>query len=49
MFHILPESEGNILGLRATGKLTEQDYKGTASQPGKPAQTTRQNPPTLHP
>jgi SpoIIAA-like len=27
MFHILPESEGNILGLRATGKLTEQDYK----------------------
>jgi hypothetical protein len=27
MFHIMPESAGKILGLRATGKLTDQDYQ----------------------
>lgn len=27
MFQIMPESQGNILGLRATGKLTDQDYQ----------------------
>jgi hypothetical protein len=26
MFKIMPESEGRIIGLRATGKLTDQDY-----------------------
>lgn len=27
MIEILPESEGNILGIRATDKLTDHDYK----------------------
>ena len=27
MFQIMPESEGKIIGLRATGKLTDQDYQ----------------------
>ena len=27
MFQIMPESQGKILGLRATGKLTDQDYQ----------------------
>jgi hypothetical protein len=27
MFKIMPESEGRIVGLRATGKLTDQDYR----------------------
>lgn len=27
MFQILPGSEGKIIGLRATGKLTDQDYQ----------------------
>ena len=27
MFQIMPESQGKILGLRATGKLTVQDYQ----------------------
>jgi SpoIIAA-like len=27
MFNIMPESQGKIIGLRATGKLTDQDYK----------------------
>ena len=27
MFYIMPESQGNIMGLRATGKLTDQDYQ----------------------
>jgi len=27
MIEILPESEGNILGFRASGKLTDQDYR----------------------
>ncbi|MEW5856587.1 MAG: STAS/SEC14 domain-containing protein [Cyanobacteriota bacterium] len=27
MFQILPESEGNIIGLRAVGKLTDRDYR----------------------
>lgn len=26
MFEVLPESQGNILGLKATGKLTKEDY-----------------------
>jgi len=27
MFQIMPESEGKIIGLRATGKLTDEDYQ----------------------
>jgi hypothetical protein len=27
MFKIMPESEGKIIGIRATGKLTDQDYQ----------------------
>lgn len=27
MFQIMPESEGNIIGLRASGRLTDQDYQ----------------------
>jgi hypothetical protein len=27
MFQIMPESQGKILGVRATGKLTDQDYQ----------------------
>jgi hypothetical protein len=27
MFQIIPESEGKIIGLRASGKLTDQDYQ----------------------
>ncbi len=27
MFQIMPESEGKISGLRATGKLTDRDYQ----------------------
>jgi hypothetical protein len=27
MVQIMPESQGKILGLRATGKLTDQDYQ----------------------
>ena len=27
MFYIMPESQGNIMGLRATGRLTDQDYQ----------------------
>jgi hypothetical protein len=27
MFQIIPESEGKIIGLRDTGKLTDQDYQ----------------------
>jgi SpoIIAA-like len=27
MFHIMPESQGKIIGIRATGKLTDLDYK----------------------
>jgi hypothetical protein len=27
MFQIIPESQGKIIGLRATGKLTDQDYQ----------------------
>lgn len=27
MFQIMPESEGKVIGLRATGKLTDQDYR----------------------
>ena len=27
MFQIMPESQGKILGLRASGKLTDQDYQ----------------------
>ena len=27
MFEILEESQGNILGVRATGKLTKEDYE----------------------
>ncbi len=27
MFQIMPESEGKIIGLRATGKLTDRDYR----------------------
>jgi hypothetical protein len=27
MFQIMPESGGKIVGLRATGKLTDQDYQ----------------------
>jgi hypothetical protein len=27
MLEILPESQGNILGIRASGKLTDNDYK----------------------
>ena len=27
MIHIMQESQGKIIGLRATGKLTDQDYK----------------------
>ena len=27
MIKVLPESKGNILVLRTTGKLTDQDYK----------------------
>jgi len=27
MIEILPESQGNILGIRANGKLTDSDYK----------------------
>ena len=27
MVQILSESEGNILGIRATGRLTDQDYE----------------------
>ena len=27
MFLIMPESEGKVIGLRATGKLTDQDYQ----------------------
>jgi hypothetical protein len=27
VFHIMPESEGKIIGLRATGKLTDHDYQ----------------------
>jgi hypothetical protein len=27
MIEVLPESQGNILVLKATGKLTDQDYK----------------------
>lgn len=27
MFQIMPESESKIIGLRATGKLTDQDYQ----------------------
>ncbi len=27
MFQIMPESDGKILGLRATGKHTDQDYQ----------------------
>jgi SpoIIAA-like len=27
MFQIMPESEGKVIGLRATGKLTDQDYQ----------------------
>jgi hypothetical protein len=29
MFEIMSESAGNILGVRATGKLTDEDYKNT--------------------
>jgi hypothetical protein len=27
MFQIMPESEGEIIGLKTTGKLTDQDYQ----------------------
>jgi len=27
MIEVLPESQGTILGIRATGKLTDQDYR----------------------
>ncbi len=27
MFQVMPESAGNIMGVRATGKLTDQDYQ----------------------
>jgi hypothetical protein len=27
MFEVLPKSEGNLLGIRATGALTDEDYK----------------------
>jgi hypothetical protein len=27
MFQIMPESDGKIIGLRVTGKLTDQDYQ----------------------
>ena len=27
MFQIMPESDGKIIGIRASGKLTDQDYK----------------------
>jgi hypothetical protein len=27
LFHIMPESKGNIIGFRGTGKLTERDYQ----------------------
>ena len=27
MIEVLPESRGNILGIRASGKLTDADYK----------------------
>jgi len=29
MFTIMPESEGAVVGVRATGKLTDADYKET--------------------
>lgn len=29
MIEILPESAGNILGVKATGQLTDEDYKKT--------------------
>jgi len=29
MFEIMSESSGNILGVKATGKLTDDDYKNT--------------------
>ena len=29
MIEVLPESTGNILGIKATGKLTDKDYKET--------------------
>lgn len=27
MIHVLSESQGQVLGIKATGKLTDQDYK----------------------
>ena len=27
MFQVMPESDGKIMGIRATGKLTDQDYQ----------------------
>ena len=33
MIDILPESQGNILGIRASGKLTDSDYKDVLIPP----------------
>lgn len=29
MFQVMPESAGKIIGIRVTGKITDQDYRGT--------------------
>ncbi len=47
MFQVMPESAGKIMGIRATGKLTDQDYQFLTPTLSSLDSQVRQSPLTL--